>query len=210
LSQLWTRYHTQIAALVQRVWPSFQDTEKYPINGYYMAFGITVSAVLVYIAVSMLTCKEPFDLDRMLHRGKHGLGKEAKSPKPARGLAVLGFTKNIPWKDKIVFFSVGLWFLVWLVVFLFFTIYQLTEGMADEDWSRIWQISVYSQYALTIVVTVWFLIGGARDCREMFARLAVARRDDLDDGMVVDHHSLGDEQAEAPSKDNTDPEPSAP
>ena len=116
-------------------------------------------------------------------------------PEPA-DRAVIGFTKDIPWKDKIVFLAVGVWFLIWLIVFLVFTIYQLTTAMSEDAWSKIWQISVYSQYGLTIIVTVWFLIGGMRDCRQMFAQLAVAQSNDLDDGTVVDHRSLGEEPAD--------------
>jgi hypothetical protein len=41
--------------------------------------------------------------------------------------------------------------------------------------------------------TVWFIWGGIRDLRRLFKSLKTVNRSDLDDGMVVAHHNL-DEQ----------------
>ncbi|MFH1616010.1 MAG: sodium:solute symporter [Planctomycetota bacterium] len=199
LSQLWPAYHTQIASFVQKFWPAFQDTAKYPINGFYMTFGITISSMILYILVSLLIGrKQSFNLERMLHRGKYAI-KDDKAQEFKRGLAAVGFQKSIPWKDKIIYLAVGGWFLTWFIVWIIMTIYQLTIGISDIGWSRFWQIYIYAQYALVVIVIVWFMIGGVKDLRRLFRDLATMERNDLDDGMVVDHHSLGEEIADTNS-----------
>jgi len=186
--------------VIRQLWPYFHDGANCPWNSYYIFAGITISSAVLYIIVSLLTSREPFNLERMLHRGKYAL-KDAKSEvAPKKGLAAFGFAKGIPWKDKIIFLAVGGWFFVWLMVFIVFAIYQLKVGMSDEAWSGLWQVWVYAQYGLTCIVTVWFLIGGIRDFKRLFADLKVAKRNDLDDGMVVDHRSLGEEFIEEDSQ----------
>ena len=40
--------------------------------------------------------------------------------------------------------------------------------------------------------TVWFLIGGVSDMRELFRTLKTARSNDNDDGRVIDGRNAGD------------------
>jgi SSS family solute:Na+ symporter len=198
LSQLWEKYHTPICNFLQAFFPSIRDTEDYPINGYYMAFAIAVSAFLLYIIVSLLTHKEAFNIEKMLHRGKYAPEKANDSNQPQRGFSAMGYTKTMPWKDKGVFLAVGTWFLFWFLVFIIFTVYELAIGMSESGWSRLWQVSIYSQYGLMLIVSVWFLVGGARDVKTLFADLRSAKRNDRDDGTVVDHQNLDDRSSITP------------
>ena len=51
---------------------------------------------------------------------------------------------------------------------------------------------------VVIVVTVpWFLIGGFKDMSKMFRLLKSIKRDDLDDGRVVDGHNLADKSSDS-------------
>ncbi|MFH1615829.1 MAG: sodium:solute symporter [Planctomycetota bacterium] len=194
-----TIYGTTLAIgtiVIRQLWPYFHNGVNCPWNSYYIFAGIVISSAVLYILVSLLGRKEVFNLERMLHRGKYALKGQESQFVPRKGLAAFGFSKDISWKDKGIFWAVGGWFFVWLMIFTIFTIYHLTVGMSDEGWSRLWQILIYSSYCLTCIVTVWFLIGGIKDCRRMFADLKAAKRNDLDDGMVVDHRSLCEEFAE--------------
>ena len=42
------------------------------------------------------------------------------------------------------------------------------------------------------VTAIWFTWGGIRDMRAFFSRLREERVDALDNGMVVNHHNLGE------------------
>ena len=179
--------------VIRQVWPYYNDGADCPWNSYYVFFGIVMSSTLLYIIVSLLG-RKTFNLEKMLHRGKYTLKGQEKLDPPKKGLAAFGFSKEIPWKDKGIFFAVGGWFLVWLIVFIVLTIYHLTIGLSENGWSTLWKILIYSSYALTCIVTVWFLIGGIKDYRTMLSDLKMAKSNDLDDGMVVDHQSLGEER----------------
>ena len=52
------------------------DPVKCPVNAIEFNFFLSLLTVVLYVVVSKLTCKEPFNLDRMLHRGKYGLGEQ--------------------------------------------------------------------------------------------------------------------------------------
>ena len=47
---------------------------------------------------------------------------------------------------------------------------------------------------MAVIVAVWFIWGGALDLKELFRRLKSLKRDDSDDGTVVGHHNVADEE----------------
>ena len=55
-----------------------------------------------------------------------------------------------------------------------------------------WRRYFYIQVAYTIFVIVWFTIGGLRDVGAMFRKLRIMRRDEADDGMVVEDADGGE------------------
>ena len=53
------------------------DAVKCPVNTIEFTFFLSLLTLLLYVAVSKLTCKEPFNLERMLHRGRYAIQGDA-------------------------------------------------------------------------------------------------------------------------------------
>ena len=49
------------------------DAVRCPVNAIEYNFFLSLLCILLYVVVSKLTCKVPFNLDRMLHRGRYAL-----------------------------------------------------------------------------------------------------------------------------------------
>jgi SSS family solute:Na+ symporter len=163
-----------------------QIIDDFFINGQ-MFTGISIGAAsLVYILVSLLGKRETHDLSRLLHRGQYALESEYRvvNKTPSRGLRMLAIGEEFTKADKIIYFASYAWTLSWTVVFIIGTVYNLHHEVADRRWAEFWKIYIYIQIALSLFVTVWFLIGGARDVRYMLRALRTMTRDATDDGTV--------------------------
>ncbi|MEW6508548.1 MAG: sodium:solute symporter [Bacteroidota bacterium] len=162
---------------------SFPD---FPINGqYFWGIAMGVSSI-VYIVVSLLGKRENFDLDKMLHRGKYEIKEETKviEQVPQKGWKLFGIGKEFTKGDKIIYISAYSWTFLWVVVFIIGTIINLSTDVPDSSWIRFWETFVYINLAASIIVVIWFTIGGFKDFKEMVHRLKTMERDHLDDGTV--------------------------
>jgi SSS family solute:Na+ symporter len=167
---------------------------KFWLNGTQMAFLGAGSAVVVYIVVSLLTCRTPFNLDRMLHRGAYapaGGPDHEKAPVPLRERFrlrnLLHFGPDFTFRDKLA--SAGLfWFaLSLLAVNLVVTAWNFIapEMWTLNWWSHYWIVfGLALPFVVAVVTFVWFTIGGTRDIVDLFASLRTMRRDAADDGRV--------------------------
>ncbi len=179
--------------------------DKFPINGQEVYFLTMLLSIATYVTVSLLTCRKPFNMERMLHRGKYrreddrAPGEVAgKPPRSLKGLlqTLLGIDAQFTRGDKILSWSVFLYSMVWgfgswLVVLIWNVI---KEGGWPKQWWSTWFFIQYFVVAFIVglVTTVWFTIGGTWDLRRMFKRLASHETNILDDGRVVGHVSADD------------------
>ena len=186
--------------------------DRCPINSYEWYFITMMTTLLLYIVVSLLTCKEKFNLERMLHRGKYSLDekREIKSAwtwKTVFG-KLIGITPEYTKGDKFIAWS--------YFVYSFFYRFGLTFILVLV-WNAItpWKIELWSWYVLitTLIVpgfmaavtAVWFAIGGVIDLRQMFIDLESRVVNELDDGRVEGNMSLADKAAlEAVDADGKD------
>lgn len=177
---------------------------KFWLNGTQMAFAAAGLAVVVYIVVSLITCRTPFNLDRMLHRGVYaadaGAADATKAPVPLRERMrlknLLHFGPDFTFRDKVA--SAGLfWFALGLLaVNLIVTAWNFIapETWTLNWWSHYWIVfGLVLPFVVAVVTFVWFTIGGTRDIIDLFASLRTMRRDAADDGRVESAADKGGE-----------------
>jgi solute:Na+ symporter, SSS family len=156
------------------------------INGQWFWMISMAGAGIVYITVSLLGKQEEYDLDRLLHRGRYAVTGESTviDRIPSKGWKLLGMGGEFTRGDKIIYILNYVWTGAWLLVFIVGTFYNLTHDVSDESWLQFWRIYLSVHIAVSVIVIVWFLIGGFRDIGAMHMRLKTADRDARDDGFV--------------------------
>ena len=161
--------------------------EHFPINGQWFWFIAMAAASVVYITVSLLGKKKEFNMDKMLYRGEYAIKEENTKAvlQPLKGWKVLGYTKEFTKGDKGIFIATYVWTFAWFVVFVIGTIINLTMDVPDTAWMAFWKYFIYIYAAASVVVVIWFLIGGARDLKEMIVTLKSMVRNHQDDGRVI-------------------------
>jgi len=183
-------------------------------NFAWISFGCWILAVVLYISVSWLTSRRPFDLDEMLHRKSKlhdDTAQESTGRRPSLLQRLIGvdehFTRADRWAAGFIFW----WSVAMVGVFLVLLGRQyvlpgvlqmagwdesraLAVRMTTPQWTQYWWWMGYVVPGLFAVVTlVWFTIGGVRDIRSFFRVLATRDRDARDDGTVAGQHNLDDE-----------------
>jgi solute:Na+ symporter, SSS family len=163
-----------------------QVYDNFPINGqYFWGIAMGVSS-LVYVLVSLLGKKEEFDMDKMLHRGKYAIKEETVvvDEIPLKGLKMLGMGKEFTKGDKIIYLAAYTWTFLWVIVFVIGTIFNLSGDVPDSSWITFWKYFVMINLVASIIVIVWFTIGGFKDFSDMLHRLKTMVRNHNDDGTV--------------------------
>jgi SSS family solute:Na+ symporter len=157
------------------------------INGQQFWGLAMLSSSLVYIAVSLLGGKRPFNMDRMLHRGEYAIKEETNiiEEVPVKGLRMLGMGKEFTRGDKIIYIGAYTWTFAWTLVFVIGTYFNLTSEVSDEAWMSFWRTFILINIVVSALVILWFAIGGTRDLKDMLHRLSTMTRDHKDDGFVV-------------------------
>ncbi len=169
----------------------------FPLNGTQIGFFGSLLAVLVYIVVSLLTCREDFNMDRLLHRGTYAIKQEmefeTKAPRAVTWGKLVGFDEHFTLGDKWLAGGLLGWSILWFVVFATGTIWNLLAPWPIGVWSTFWYIvAIGLPIFFAFVTGIWFTWGGLRDMRVFFQRLKQERVNVLDNGMVVRHQNLAE------------------
>jgi len=175
----------------------------FPLNGTEISMSVAVIAILVYVGVSLLTSREDYNLDRMLHRGKYAkivaaLGDD-RPPAPTAGLKVhlgkiIGFNENFSLGDKWIAGGLFGWSVFRFLVFVVGTTWNVIAPWPTSAWSAYWHVvGIGIPIFFSLATAVWFTWGGLRDMRALFHRLKVQKVNDRDDGTVVNHQNFDEE-----------------
>lgn len=164
--------------------------DRVPLNGMQLTMVSIVGAFAAYAVVSLFTCREPFDMDRMLHRGRYRVAGEEGPVAPLRkGFAwgkVLGINEYFTRGDKIIATTTFGWTMFWAAVALAILLWNvLVKHFTSDQWFEYYYFTaIVIPLALSLVTTVWFTIGGSVDLIKLVRSLRTAKQDDSDDGTV--------------------------
>lgn len=170
--------------------------DRCPVNGQMAFVAACVSGVVLYVSVSYLDRwinKRPdFNLERMLHRGIYDTTGEHATGEKAGWLKLLGLNEEFSRSDRVIFFLTLGWTLLGAAIFAAGSIGELFFTIPDRVWLELWKYYVMSMFIIGFLATVWFLIGGGFDVAELFRTMRNAKRNNADDGMVVDGRNAGE------------------
>lgn len=166
------------------------DPVKFPINSFEIYFISMILSVGSYIIGSYLTYK-PYDLDRLLHRGVY-----ADAPEPPKERwtlrnvfsRIIGITKEYTLGDKIIAYSVFGYSIVYQFGFVFvgIVIWNAIHPWPHEWWTiKFFITALVVPGIVGIISTVWFLIGGIHDTRQLFIDLEKRVEDPDDNGQLL-------------------------
>lgn len=166
------------------------DPVKFPINSFEIYFISMILSVGGYVIGSYLTYK-PYDLDKLLHRGKYADGPEPVKEKwTLRNIfsKIIGITPEYTRGDKIIAYSVFFYSVVYSVGIIFFAI---VIWNAIWPWPHSWWTVKFFITTLLIpgivgvISTVWFMIGGSIDAIQLFRDLKKRVEDPNDNGQIL-------------------------
>lgn len=185
-----------------------QFNENFPLNGMQISFFATMIAITLYVVVSLLTCKEDYNMDRMLHRGQYAKkgvegDEEAvlEKDKKFNWSQIIGIDANFSRADRWITIGLFAWTMIWFVVFLVGTLWNVVlphlfssvKPWPTSIWSTFWYwVAIGIPMFWAVVGTIWFTWGGFHDMRLLFKYLRNEKRNALDNGMVVNHQNLDD------------------
>jgi hypothetical protein len=186
------------------------DAVKCPVNTIEFTFFLSLLCVALYVIVSKLTCREPFNLAQMLHREPLRKIKDAHAPSFLRRVAstmqrVVGITPEYTRGDKIIAWGVFVHSFVinFLLCFVGTVVWNVFQRWPVAWWGRYFVVvNFVIPGVVAAVSTVWFAIGGAIDLSRLFRDLKARKEVNvLDDGRVEGHVSLADRQCKT-TEDN--------
>ena len=180
------------------------------INAYEFNFIAFVVAITLYVVVSKLTCKEPFNLDRMLHRGKYNLDNlnQKRTEWSLRTICnkLIGITPEYTFWDRFIARSIFTYSIIYRFfgTFVLILIWNIFYRWPVEWWSNyFFVVSLLVPAIIAVIGSFWFGIGAVVDMRQLFIDLKKRKLNVLDNGRVEGNMSLAD-KAELEAIDATD------
>ena len=177
------------------------DAVKFPINSYEINMIAMISGIAAYIIGSLVTYRKPYNLDRLLHRGKYALEgeEEVKTAWSFKTVwsKLIGITPEYTLGDRIIAWSVFTYNIIYklILAFIVILIWNKISPWPKEWWSTYFYIvSLIVPSIAGIVTTFWFMAGGIIDLRRLFQDLAKRVDNPLDNGLVKGQISVVDSE----------------
>ena len=180
-----------IGFILQKIWPIYHDGNSCPFDSKWLWFTAMMLSIVVYVLFSLLGKRTVFDLDKMLHRGKYAVDEDITTVTDRSIPAwqrILGIGKDFTRNDKFFYLCITGWTIVWGVIFIIVTLYNMIYGVSTVFWAKFWHFYVWITLIVGVLTTIWFTWGGTVDLVKMFRRLATMARNDSDDGTVSENN----------------------
>jgi SSS family solute:Na+ symporter len=166
----------------------------FPVNGQLLALFATLCAAGSYVVVSLLTSRQKFNMDRMLHRGAYSLAGEHQAPPDglrSRLAGLIGISREFTRADRWTSITLFCYSAFFLMVFFVITAWNFISPWPTSWWSAYWHVAaILLPLVIGVVTTLWISIGGLTDMKAFFKELHSRRGNALDDGTVVHHQNL--------------------
>ena len=172
----------------------------FTLNGMQISFFATLTAITLYIVVSLLTCRQDYPIRKMLHRDEYPTDANGRPiiPKLPWTLSrIIGINNEFTRGDKWIAGSLWVWTLMWFSIMIVGTAWNLIgqSGMvswikpwSNSGWLGFWNVTTLGMpIVITIITGIWFTWGGVRDIRALFRSLETYKIDDSDNGTVKEH-----------------------
>ena len=137
-------------------------------NGTQINFFASIITGTVYIIVSLFTCKENFNLDRMLHRGEYAAMKKlvgdtgVMAKHKVSWTRFIGIDENYTTGDRWITGFLFSWQMFWFCVFIIVTVWNLRYPWANESWASYYHVTGFTLPIFwAVVVGIWFTWGGS-------------------------------------------------
>jgi len=158
------------------------------INGQeYWGIGMASSSIS-YIFVSLVGNRSSIDMDKLLNRGRYSIKGEMAvvNKEPELGWKIFGMGAEFTKSDKLIYILNYVWTGMWTLIFIIGTVYNLSNPVSDSSWMKYWEYYIYLNMVVSIIIIVWFTVGGISDLKHMISSLQSDYRDHGDDGWVTD------------------------
>lgn len=161
----------------------------FPLNGTYISLYASLAALTGYVVISWLTCGEPHNMDRLLHRGAYALEADrvvVGAPLRRFDLAkFIGIDELFTRSDRWLTLGMFSWKMFWLAVFVVGCTIELVHPLSAGSWSEFWLWNaIWIPLPIGVVTTIWFTIACTKDMKTFFRKLRAERIDPEDDGTV--------------------------
>lgn len=157
------------------------------IDGLKVAVFATLISYAIYVTVSLLTYKQAFNLDKLLHRGVYAIESDQVTQgqkERSRFAKFFAVTHEFSLSDKIVYFGAYTWIGVWTLIFIVGTLWNLSHEVTTAQWIKWWGFHIGIELIFGAGVMVWYTIGGSRDVFRLFKGLNNINVDESDDGWI--------------------------
>lgn len=166
------------------------------LHGQYTALFTTLCSITTYVTVSLLTCRTPFNMDKMLHRGEYAVKGEKKHVAPTiwerfKPSKIIGIDEEFTFWDRVIAFGIFGWVWGLFGISMICLVWNFIQPWTTKAWVNYWFIfGLCLPLAVSAFTTVWFTIGGIREIRLFIFNLRHEKRDSRDDGTVGPGHPV--------------------